>query len=122
VCALKVPLERIRVLSIGTTSEPYFLKESRRKAGKVKWAQHAAPLFLQAQVQATLGRCDFLLKDRFMRFDEIVGPGRFSLDSANDVLALRALGEQAARVAERGISASFLSDEAARFEPHHRPS
>jgi len=116
-CILGVPRERLRVLSIGTTSEPYFVKRSQRDGGKASWGKDAVPLLMQAQLMATLGECRLLLGDRFKRIDRAVPPGLFAMDNPRTLGDLRALGEQAARSNETMVATEFLYAPAAEFVP-----
>jgi patatin-like phospholipase/acyl hydrolase len=117
-CILDIPRERVRVLSIGTTTEPYSIGMAQRNGGKLAWAEDAPALFLQAQVGATLGMGELLVgSSRFRRIDETVAPGRFSLDSAKGIGELRALGEEAARSNEDMVLRDFLYAPADPFRP-----
>jgi patatin-like phospholipase/acyl hydrolase len=118
-CVLQIPLNRIRVLSIGTTEEPFFIDERRRDGGMAQWAKHIAPLFMKAQTAAIVGQAQLMLGDNFKRVNETVSGQRFSLDNAKEVRALQALGLQAARAHEERISAQFLSVPTTPFKPFY---
>ena len=66
---LKIPLERIDVLSIGTASLPALI-DNPDLQGKIGWASRAPDLLMNAQLDATLFYLKELLGDRFVRIDD----------------------------------------------------
>ena len=118
VSKLRIPLERIRLLSIGSTTEPYSVGSWLREGGLLLWARKVAPLLLQAQTAGIVGECRVLLgKERFRRIDRVVEAGRFTLDRASDATELRDLGEDSARTTVDDVEREFLYAPAAPFAP-----
>ena len=66
---LKIPLERIDMLSVGTAGFPTLIDEPRVQ-GKLGWATRAPDLLMNAQLDATLSCMKQLLGDRFVRVDD----------------------------------------------------
>lgn len=67
---LSIPLDRIEVLSVGTTSAPILIRSPRLSPGKLGWAKIAADLLMKAQSQAVLLQAGQLLGDRLIRVDD----------------------------------------------------
>ena len=67
---LKVPLDRIEVLSIGTTSPPTRISAPKHLTGLAGWAAPATALLMKAQTQAILAHLRHLLPHRFQRIDD----------------------------------------------------
>jgi patatin-like phospholipase/acyl hydrolase len=96
VCYLQVPLNRIDVLSIGTTDEPFSVK-SKAKAGILGWSRTLISLFMNAQVDAAVRHAqDLVGEPRFLRINTMTNEGMYALDDASEVESLAALGNKAA--------------------------
>jgi patatin-like phospholipase/acyl hydrolase len=96
VCYLQVPLNRIDVLSIGTTDEPFSVK-SKIKAGIIRWNRTLISLLMNAQVDAAVRHAQQLVGEaRFLRINTITNEGMYALDNAREVESLAALGNNAA--------------------------
>lgn len=96
VCYLGVPLDRIDVLSIGTTDEPFTVK-SMAQAGIVRWAASLISLLMNAQLDAAVRHAQQLVgESRFLRMNVTTGPGEYALDTAREIEALIALGNHGA--------------------------
>ena len=67
---LKIPLDRIEMLSIGTTGAPSLVGAPWLVTGKMGWASRAPDLLMKAQMQATLNHISSLLGARFLRVDD----------------------------------------------------
>ncbi len=113
---LGVPLEDIQVLSVGTTSEPGGLSDKLERGplgflqpGTLRWAPQLLGLLFQAQMEASLAIASLLIKDRFMRVDQITPEGAYSLDSSGKINQLAALGRG------RAIETSILDRVKAHF-------
>lgn len=93
VSVLKVPLEAIRVLSIGTTFELPKRTDSLRNAGLLRWGirkQNIVSVLLAAQTAAaTNTACHLVGTERVLRIDPAVLPGSYTLDrlSARELLS-----------------------------------
>jgi hypothetical protein len=111
------PIDRIEILSIGTTAEPFDVSRKRRRGGIAQWNRGLVELLMAAQVRGTLGLASALTRHRIRRIDVTTRRGRFSLDNAEEIPELRALGENSARQVAQTICAQFLESPAERFEP-----
>ncbi|VTR97569.1 patatin : Patatin OS=Cyanothece sp. (strain PCC 7424) GN=PCC7424_5594 PE=4 SV=1: Patatin [Tuwongella immobilis] len=116
-CVLKQPIERVELLSIGTTTEPFHVSTRRRRGGILRWGKGAVRLFMQGQVEGAIGQARLMTNHRMLRVNNVTVPGRFTIDDATVVAELKSLGEQAARIYEREISQRFLFAPAPRFTP-----
>ena len=96
---LSCQLDRIDVLSVGTTTSPFHVKPKKQEAGCLGWARVTIPLLLEAQARGMAGLAHAVTQhdERLVRIDPTVAPGRFSLDDAKQISDLRAVGERAAR-------------------------
>lgn len=98
VCYLDVPLDRIDILSIGTTEEPFTVKEMTR-AGIGKWAgpfgRPLINLLMNAQIESSIQHAERLVGEpRFLRINSVTNPGLYSLDSSREIENLIALGNK----------------------------
>ncbi len=95
-CFLNVPLDRIDVLSIGTTEEPFTV---RRKvgAGVVSWGKKLIDLLMSAQAEVAQKHAKLLAGEpRFLRVNVMTSPGSYTLDSPEEIEELAALGNREA--------------------------
>jgi len=96
VCYLDVPLDRIDVLSIGTTEEPFTVKKMTR-SGAVRWGLPLIKLLMNAQVESSIQHAEGLVgKPRFLRVNTITNPGMYSLDGSKEIDNLISLGNKKA--------------------------
>lgn len=96
VCYLKVPLDRIDVLSVGTTDEPFTVK-SMAEAGWARWGKTLIDLLMSAQLDASVRHAQLLVgKPRFLRVNVTTTPGMYALDGVREIENLIALGNQTA--------------------------
>jgi patatin-like phospholipase/acyl hydrolase len=96
VCYLDVPLDRIDVLSIGTTDEPFTVKMMGR-AGWMGWGLKLFNLLMNAQVDSSLRHAQLLVGEpRFLRINTTTTPGLYALDSSKEIESLIALGNRRA--------------------------
>jgi uncharacterized protein len=112
---LGVPLERIHVLSVGTTAEVANLSHLA-DGGLARWARPAAAMVVQAQAKGAFHAVSHLLgADHVVRVDEPVPNGLFRLDRL-DARKIRGLAE--ARAAHLcPLVAPLISHVAPRFVP-----
>ena len=88
--------EDTAVLSIGTTSSPFFVSRRRRLGGVFSWNKGLVDLLMQAEMNAALAQVE-LLAGLFHRIDTVTAADRFSLDDSSQVKDLVALGRGEAR-------------------------
>lgn len=94
VCYLSVPLERIDVLSIGTTDEPFTVKRFT-KAGIAKWNKTLIELFMNAQVNSSVTHSRELIGDaRFIRINATTPNDCYKLDNPKGINELKTLGNK----------------------------
>jgi patatin-like phospholipase/acyl hydrolase len=84
IAILGIPIENIRIFSIGTTEE---LKSSpkvlQKFGGLLPWAKSVVRLIMQAQSVSISSQLKLLLKDNFVRINPKVPEGLFGLDKMN---------------------------------------
>jgi patatin-like phospholipase/acyl hydrolase len=96
VCYLDVPLDRIDILSIGTTEEPFTVKNMAR-SGAVSWGMPLIKLLMNAQVESSIQHAEHLVgKPRFLRVNTVTNPGMYSLDGSQEIENLITLGNKKA--------------------------
>lgn len=96
VCYLDVPLDRIDILSIGTTEEPFTVK-NMTQSGLIRWGKTLIELLMNAQIDASLQHAKNLVGEpRFLRVNTVTSPGIYSLDSSREIEALITLGNKKA--------------------------
>jgi patatin-like phospholipase/acyl hydrolase len=96
VCYLGVPLDRIDVLSIGTTDEPFTVK-SFTTAGWLRWGKTLIDLLLNAQQDASVKHAQLLVGEpRFLRVNVMTTRREYALDGAKQIEDLIALGNRKA--------------------------
>ena len=109
----------VDILSVGTTSEPFFVSERRRLGGIILWNKGISDLLMQAQVASSLAQAKVITGRRPMRINESTQPGRFAMDDARQISDLKSLGISAARHHEQEVSDRFLATPAERFIPYY---
>jgi predicted acylesterase/phospholipase RssA len=95
---LRVPLNHVDILSVGTTSAPYAGRKTLESglAGWL-WRGRIAELLMRAQAQGTLELASNLAgRPRLLRVDQSLVPGEVSLDNVNRIADLKDYGRQAA--------------------------
>jgi patatin-like phospholipase/acyl hydrolase len=93
---LKIPLDRIEMLSIGTTGAPALVSAPWLLTGLLGWASRAPDLLMKAQMQATLDHVGRLLGARFLRVDDAAQTG-----GLDDVGSVPMLINKGADIAEK---------------------
>ena len=97
VCYLDVPLDRIDILSVGTTDEPFTVK-TFKNSGILGWGRTLISLLMNAQVDTSVEHAKRLIGDpRFLRINAITAPGLYTLDNAKEIEELIALGHRSGR-------------------------
>jgi hypothetical protein len=110
VARLNVPLNRIDILNVGTTSEPY--DAAQPNAGFIGWLKggRIVNLLMHAQAQGTIQLAGSLAgHPRVLRVDQMLVPGKVSLDNVERIPDLKDFGKEAA------AHADTLADVKARF-------
>ncbi len=98
VCFLRRPLERIDVLSVGTTEEPFTVRWQTR-AGILGWLwkKRILELLMNVQQESSLRLARLLVSEpRFLRVNTMTAPGSYSLDGPKEIDELADLGNFAA--------------------------
>ena len=98
VCFLRRPVERIDVLSVGTTEEPFTARQQTR-AGILGWLwkKRIIELLMNVQQESSLRLARHLVSDaRFLRVNTVTPPGSYSLDGPREIDELADLGSRAA--------------------------
>ena len=97
VCFLRIPLERIDVVSVGTTEEPFTLRKQTR-AGIIGWfwKKKILELLMNVQQESSLKLAQHLAgHPRFLRVNVTTAPGSYSLDGTKEIGELADLGNRA---------------------------
>lgn len=102
VCFLRIPLERIDVLSVGTTEEPFTVrKQSRAGLAGWIWKKKILDLLMNVQQESSLKLAEHLVGNpRFLRVNVTTTPGSYSLDGPNEIEELADLGNHEASKTE----------------------
>lgn len=111
VSRLHVPLNRLDILSIGTTSAPYSGRGTMR-AGTAGWLKggRIVELLMHAQAQGVIEMAgDLAGRARMVRIDEMLTPNEVSLDSVDRIADLKDYGRSVAR------KENVISEVTARF-------
>jgi len=113
VCFLKIPTERIDILSVGTTEEP-FTAIHQSRAGLIRWGLKGriVNLLMNAQQESSIRLAKDLVGDaHFTRINATVPNGSYSLDSSKDMEALASQGLNIAVQPEilREVKSRFLN-------------
>jgi len=78
---LKVPLDKIRLLNIGTMESSLASPDYLDRAGLARWAPHAVSLVLSASSRGGQALAQNILgRDNYHRFDATVPGGKYALD------------------------------------------
>lgn len=102
VCFLRVPIERIDVLSVGTTDEPFTVRKQSR-AGIIGWLwkKRILDLLMNVQQESSLKLVQNLVgSPRFLRVNVNTVSGSYSLDGVKEIGELADLGNHAAQQPE----------------------
>lgn len=119
---LRVPIESVRIFSLGTMID--MPRRSRRldRGGLVPWARSAVHVLMRAQSESAAKQIrHFLAPDRALRLNPLVPTGAVALDKVNaDDLIGRAAHES--RVASPAFTRGFIDHIAPRYLPHYAPN
>jgi uncharacterized protein len=99
-CYLYIPLDRIDILSIGTTYEPFTIKAMGSR-GLLGWRTKIVDLLMNAQMESSLQHAELLVgKPRFLRINSVTPPKTYELDNSREIESLITLGNQQASNAD----------------------
>jgi patatin-like phospholipase/acyl hydrolase len=114
---LQLPLEDIRVLSLGTTTE--VRRRSRRldRGGLVHWAGDAVEVLMRAQSRSAAKQIrHFLGADKVMRLDPVVPARAYALDKVDADELIGRAGHDS-RVAAPDFIRMFVGHQASQYVP-----
>jgi patatin-like phospholipase/acyl hydrolase len=114
---LGIPLDRIELLSIGTTSEPFSVDKQGSGGGVFHYRLSVVDLLQQAQATGAWAQTKLLLRGREYRINAVVAPKRFALDDARRLEPLIALGLRDGRHHATAVAERFLLVPASPFVP-----
>jgi hypothetical protein len=116
------PMDSLKVLSIGCTSEPLNVGLGRRFAfGLGYWGLKIVNVFMTAQSSSSLGTAQILAgHENVFRIDLPVPKGRFGLDVIKEIPSLKGLGATEARKAIPQLRPIFFNAPAEEFTPYHK--
>ena len=97
---LDVPIRSIRVLNVGTTSEPFNTIRQAR-SGLFGWNRNIISLFMMSQAEASRAMSNLLTGQNLTNINYVSRNGEFSLDDASRVDDLVGLGR--AEAAKRNV-------------------
>ena len=122
VSLLNVPLQNIRILSIGTSWELKQRSDKLDNAGKFGWASEIVDVMFRGQSHAAIKQTELLLntpdQQRVLRLDFPVPKDTFDLDRV-DLKRMLPKVEYYARHFGPKIQELFLDHKAPEFIPHH---
>ncbi|HPL67081.1 MAG TPA: CBASS cGAMP-activated phospholipase [Smithellaceae bacterium] len=96
VCYLGVPLDRIDVLSVGTTEEPFSVRK-QTCAGILRWNIKLIRLLMSAQEESSIKHAHLLAgSPRFLRVNVMTPAGSYCLDNPKEISELADLGNREA--------------------------
>ena len=114
----------IHMLSLGCIKEDLKAPDD---GGRIRWAKSAFDLFLQAQSRSALASTCLLLDDkghppeRLYRIEPSAEKGQYELDSADQIGAMRKLGEELAKKHLKTLRPKFFVQPVEAFKPIPMP-
>ncbi len=116
---LHVPLDAMRILSMGTTDECVDLGDKLNRGGLFQWARPASTVLLRGQAIGSFHAAEHLIgPEHVTRIDSPVPAGLFQLDRINEA-RIRGLAEDVARTASPAVE-RFTAITAAPYIPNHK--
>jgi patatin-like phospholipase/acyl hydrolase len=114
-----VPLESLRVFSLGTTIEARHRTHRLDRGGLLPWARAGIDVILRAQSVTANNQVHHLLSpERLLRLNPVVPAGIFALDRAN-ASDLVGMASHASRAASPRFVDCFADHEAEQFIPYN---
>lgn len=118
---LGVPLEALRILSVGTTSDLPRRSERLDRGGIAPWALDAVDVLMRAQSGCAIKQIGhFLGRDRVMRVDSTVPTGMVKLDTVDTDGLIGRAGHES-RLVSPEFTRKFVDYTAPQYIPHHAP-
>jgi patatin-like phospholipase/acyl hydrolase len=116
------PADRLKILSIGTITEPGKLPRLR---GKLPMATSLTRLFMAGQAHSALGTAKIITGDvhdrkAIWRIDQVAPEGRYTLDNAARIFEMRDRAFVEARDQLPELRRHFFGAPAEEFHPFHR--
>jgi hypothetical protein len=116
------PPDRLKILSIGTITEPGRLP---KWGGKLPMAASVARLFMAGQAHSAIGTAKIITGDihqrkAIWRIDQVAPEGRYTLDNASRISELRDRAFAEAREQLPELKRHFFCGPANEFVPYHR--
>lgn len=103
---LNWPNDKIKILSIGCTTEAF---QSNHSGGQLKWAPKIADIFMVSQSSASIGTAQLLIgHTNIKRINPIMPSGKFGIDTIKEIQTLKGLGVSEARKELPNLSEFFL--------------
>jgi patatin-like phospholipase/acyl hydrolase len=116
---LQVPLDKIRVFSLGTTTDVRHRSRRLDRGGLLPWARDAVEVLMRAQSESAAKQVrHFLGKDNVLRLNPTVPTGALGLDKV-DADALIGLAGHESRSAAPAFNRSFADHIAPAYVPHY---
>lgn len=116
---LNIPSSDVRILSVGTTDDPFDVSKIKRIGGLLTWGTTAVTLLMRAQTDAAISQAQLIIGDRLLRLDTITRPGRFTLDDSRGISDLVGLGRFVAKDRFEVVADRFFVNAATPFRPCH---
>jgi patatin-like phospholipase/acyl hydrolase len=114
-----IPVEALRVFSLGTTIEVRHRSRRLDRGGVLLWARAATDVILRAQSISANNQVHHLLSpERLLRLNPVVPAGLFALDKVN-VSDLIGMATHTSRTASPRFAECFLDHRAAEFIPYN---
>ena len=109
-CFLHQPLKSVRVLNVGTTTEPFNVIKKAR-SGIFGWNRNLITLFMMSQTEGSRAMANLLTNGHLTNINYLSRNGEFSLDDASRVEDLVGLGRSEAAKEDivEQVTRSFLN-------------
>ena len=107
---LSQPLNSIRILNVGTTTEPFNIVRKAR-SGVLGWNRKLITLFMMSQAEASRAMAGLLTHEHLTNINYVSRSGEFSLDDPSRIEDLLGLGraEAAKKAIMAPVTQSFLN-------------
>jgi patatin-like phospholipase/acyl hydrolase len=116
---LGIPLEKIRVFSLGTTTDVRNRHRRLDKGGLLPWAGDAVEVLMRAQSESAAKQVrHFVGKENVFRLNPTVPTGALALDKV-DIQTLYGLAGHVSRDASPSVHRTFCDHRAPTFDPHY---
>lgn len=121
IAVLDWPCDSLKILSLGTTTEPLNVKWGRRiPLGLSYWAPKLLDVFMHGQSHGSLGTANLLAgHENVIRIDPVMHRRKFNLDGTKEIPSLKGLGVSEARQALPELRKIFLDKPVEPFDAFH---